>query len=236
MSKISIVIVNKNCLSFTKDCIRDLKKQDCKDFDIHLIDNNSDEIGTRSFFMKSGAKTVYNDHNRPLNHIWNEYIKNTKTPYVCFLNNDVRIPSNFVSDTIKIFEKEPKVGVVNHPSNHPSFLIATPGKLSYEIVDQPYRQGWDFSFRKEAYVEIPSQIHFFCGDDFLYENLYKNWKGAFATSSPMIHFQGKTRSVRRNSGKDIREYKALGYRHHLKTCKQYSKDRPTAGMVIREEK
>lgn len=236
MKKLSIVIVNKNCLSFTKNCISDLKKQNTDDFDLYMIDNNSVEIGTRSFLMSLegyARDIVINEHNKPLNYIWNEYLQKTRTPYICFLNNDVRIPSNFVSDTIKIFEKDSKIGVVNHATNHPSYLIATPKELKYEIIHEPYKQGWDFSFRREAYNLIPNELLFFCGDDFLYQNLFKNnWKAAFAISSPIIHFQGMTQSVKRNSGRDIREYRKLGYpdSSHLPLCDKYTIVRPARHM------
>lgn len=236
LKKITVVIVNKNCLNFTKDCIQDLKKQDFKDFEIVLVDNNSEEIGTRGFLYDCDdddqITVIYNDHNKPLNHIWNEYHTRMLTPYIMYLNNDVRIPENFIKDTVDVFEREPDVGVVNHATNHPSYLKKEES-LRYQIVDRKYRQGWDFSFRKESYIPIPSQLHFFCGDDWLYENVFnEGWKGAFILSSPMIHFQGQTKSVKRNSSRDINEYKKLGYKNNLKIFDKFSKVRPTKGMKI----
>ena len=35
--------------------------------------------------------------NKPLNHLWNDYVKESSTEFICLLNNDVRIPPNFLS-------------------------------------------------------------------------------------------------------------------------------------------
>lgn len=227
---LSILIVNRDCLSFTKNCIQDLKNQNTDNFDIHVVDNNSQEIGTRSFLMSlmaDGIQVTMNDQNRPLCHLWNEHAQKSKNELFCLLNNDVRLPRNFVSDTIEIFKKEPKVGCVIHATNHPAYQRAK-NKLEYTVLNQKTRQGWDFSFRKQSYTQIPSQLHFFCGDDFLYENLYQNnWAVAVSTSSPIVHFQGRTRTAPRNSGRDIKEYKKLGYPHNLKHCEIYTKIFPS---------
>lgn len=238
MAKLSILIVNKNCLNYTKNCIADLLNQNCRDFEIYLYDNNSEEIGTRAYiYTLQGPlfkEVRINDRNVPLSHLWNEIAQKTQTPYFCFLNNDVRLPRNFVKDTIDIFEKESKVGCVVHATNHPSYQVATKN-LNYKIIKEKFRQGWDFSFRRDAYTEIPAQLEFFCGDDFLYENLFnKRWDAAFALSSPIIHYQGRTKSVKRNSGKDIREYLKLGYPHNLKPNTNYSQIYPTFKELIDE--
>jgi hypothetical protein len=60
-------------------------------------------------------------------------------------------------------------------------------------VLKPYRQGWDPIFRKECYFNIPNNIDFFYGDDFLYSKLYSNgYYGAYILNSPMIHYECST--------------------------------------------
>jgi hypothetical protein len=60
-------------------------------------------------------------------------------------------------------------------------------------METPYRQGWDPTFRKSSYNEIPENLNFFYGDDFIYSKLYESgYKGAYILNSPMIHFERST--------------------------------------------
>jgi hypothetical protein len=88
--------------------------------------------------------------------------------------------------------------------------------------------------RKEAYSQIPKNLHFFCGDDYLYEMLYKKgWKFAIITSSPIIHFQGMTPRIPGISNKDVSEYKKMGFPHgRLDVCFEYCNFKPTFSKII----
>jgi len=56
-----------------------------------------------------------------LNIIWNEFKSMTKNPWLCFLNNDVCIPENFISDNIDVIHKEKNAGIINHATNNLEF-------------------------------------------------------------------------------------------------------------------
>ena len=111
--KISVLIVNLNNLDYTKQCLDDLLNQDIV-FNLRLIDQNSSEIGTIDFFNGFFTKHANGEfhgkinfleisntgYNKPLNHLWNEYVKESNTEFVCLLNNDVRLSPNFLSSAI----------------------------------------------------------------------------------------------------------------------------------------
>ena len=192
---ISVLVVNLNNLEFTKNCINDLLGQDTKSY-ITLIDQNSSEEGTVEYldFISSTTdiSVIKNEENFPLNHLWNWFTKISETPYVCLLNNDVRLSPNFLSSAIGVFEKEPGVGFVNHATNNNEYSEWSED-LQYVIIDIPYRQGWDPIFRKECYSQIPDELSFFYGDDYIYSKLYSaGMKGAYVLNSPMIHFERST--------------------------------------------
>ena len=108
------------------------------------------------------------------------------------LNNDVRIASNFLSSAIQVFEKEQNVGFINHVSNNKDYQEWS-NELKYKVIELPYRQGWDLIFRKECYNQIPNELSFFYGDDYIYSKLYSSgMKGAYILNSPMIHFERST--------------------------------------------
>jgi glycosyltransferase involved in cell wall biosynthesis len=236
--KIGVLLVNRNNLKYTVDAIVDLSKQNTKDFEVVIIDNGSTEVKTKKKLHELKSKhsfithLSYTEKNEPLNHLWNRFIESKDCEYYCFLNNDVRLPHNFLSDNIKILDKEDGVGCVIHSTNHSDYQTVT--DLKYEIFDGKYRQGWDYTIRKEAYTKIPNQLHFFCGDDFIYENMYKNkWKIAVAYSSPIIHYCAKTPRIPGVSNRDIAAYKKLGYTHpNLKICSKYCNNKPTFNKII----
>jgi hypothetical protein len=190
---ISVLVVNLNNLEFTKDCVSDLMSQDCN-FNLTIIDQNSSEEGTKEYFstLPENIEFIQNDYNVNLNQLWNWFVLKSNTPYICLLNNDVRIAPNFLSSAIKVFEKEPNVGFVNHISNNKDYQEWS-FELNYKIIETPYRQGWDPIFRKESYNQIPNELSFFYGDDYIYSKLYSSgMKGAYVLNSPMIHFERST--------------------------------------------
>lgn len=190
---ISVLVVNLNNLQFTKDCVSDLMSQDCE-FNLTIIDQNSSEEGTKEYFstLPSNIEFVQNESNTPLNHLWNWFVIKSNTPYICLLNNDVRIASNFLSSAIQVFEKEQNVGFINHVSNNKDYQEWS-NELKYKVIELPYRQGWDPIFRKESYTQIPNELSFFYGDDYIYSKLYSSgMKGAYVLNSPMIHFERST--------------------------------------------
>jgi ubiquinone/menaquinone biosynthesis C-methylase UbiE len=190
---ISVLVVNLNNLQFTKDCVSDLMSQDCE-FNLTIIDQNSSEEGTKEYLssLPSNIEIIQNEINTPLNHLWNWFVCKSNTPYICLLNNDVRIAPNFLSSAVQIFKKEPSVGFVNHVSNNKDYQEWS-NELNYKIIETPYRQGWDPIFRKESYNQIPNELSFFYGDDYIYSKLYSyGLKGAYVLNSPMIHFERST--------------------------------------------
>ena len=97
-------------------------------------------------------------------------------------------------------------------------------------------QGWDFSIRRNVFTLIPEQLKTYCGDDFLFHNLYK--KGfdlAYITSSPMIHFEGQSKPYMIHGGVvDIHTYLKMGLPHYLKINTKFSNIKPTKIFITNE--
>ena len=191
-----ILIVNINNLFYTKNLIECLLKQTMA-YSLTIIDQGSWEKGTLEYFTElvrnhNDIKLMLGNDNIPLSQLWNNHYLNTKSDLICFLNNDMLVPPNFVQDTIAIFEKEPSVGCVIHATNHPQYRCY--GSLRYTIMSKPVTQGWDFAVRRSAYTLISDEIKFYGGDDFLFNKFKENkWAVAMALSSPVIHFKARSR-------------------------------------------
>jgi GT2 family glycosyltransferase len=233
---IDVIIINLNCLDHTKNIIDDLRRQTFKQFDVTVLDQNSIEAGTHEFLDELRNDTVLNPtvirHNRniPLNRLWNAYVHTSVHPILCLLNNDIRIPSNFLLDVANIFESDDTIGAVMHPTNHPQYRKIMP-ETKYEILERgKYRQGWDICIRKDAWTDIPENLTIYCGDDFVFENMYaRGYNSAMAVSSPIIHYLGQTRKSKhnenlpeRNPKQDVSNYRALGYVHHMVPPVEYT--------------
>jgi hypothetical protein len=109
--------------------------------------------------------------------------------------------------------------------------LANKGSTEYEILERgKYRQGWDISIRKSVWTPIPDNLRIYCGDDFVFENMYKNgYDCAIATSSPIVHYLGQTRKSphnvsmpERNPKQDIANYRGMGYIHHMVPPPEYT--------------
>lgn len=226
-----ILVVNLNNLGFTRNCISDLLNQSDQDFKVTLIDQNSSEGGTQEYLdsiRNESITVIKNDINKPLNHVWNEFAKNAKEDLLCFLNNDVIISHNFVSDVLCVFENEENVGIAVHSTNHPHFNKVFDTPIYRVLAPFVFMQGWDFTIRRELFTPIPESIKIYCGDDFLFNSVYEQgFTLAYILSSPMIHLEGQSKKFMSTSGvEDIEEFKRLGHRHYLKVNQKYSKIKP----------
>jgi GT2 family glycosyltransferase len=204
-NKIHVQVININNLKYTKDLFYDLLKQSIE-HKLTLIDQASEEPGTKLFFEEveqySHVNIIMNNENININKLWNNFYKKSNCPYMCFLNNDIRIPNNFLKDTVEIFERQPDVGCVVHPTNHPNYKKSN--HLEYIVSNEKFIQGWDFTIRKDIYNLIPEDLYMFGGDDYLFNKMYDvGFKTAVALSSPIIHFHAKSRQYFNGDRNDV---------------------------------
>jgi hypothetical protein len=231
-----VLVINLNNLEYTRACLDNLLAQSHLDFKITVIDQNSSQQNTKEIlnsYKSSNINIVYHSENKPLNYTWNWFATTYNEDILCFLNNDVVITDNFITDIINVFKLENNVGIVVHATNHEEYTKKDT-QTKYVICEKnKYMQGWDFSIRRLLFKKIPSELITYCGDDFIFQSIYdSNCNIAYITSSPMIHFQGKSEKDRlSNCRSDTLTYKKLGYVHHLKINQQYSKVRPSSAFI-----
>lgn len=237
MIEIAVLVVNINNLAYTRNVINDLLIQDCE-FKLTVVDQGSTEINTREYLdflcELDRVNVIRNKTNVNLNTLWNKFYYGTKEPYLCFLNNDVRVPRNFLKDTLDIFGKEEDVGATIHATNHPNYQKTS--NLRYVIFKGGIVQGWDFTIRREDYTMIPDDLKVFGGDDWLFVQMYrKARKVAMILSSPIIHYNARSR--RYYNGNRREEINAL-MKHgieRLSYVSKYTKRNPRFEKIVEEE-
>jgi hypothetical protein len=251
--RMSVLIVNLNTLDYTKQCVNDLLHQDVP-FNLTIINQNSNEVGTEEYLdelfkkhikgtlkSKLHVLTLRNSgYNKPLNKIWNDFVTENETEFICLLNNDVRIAPNFLSSAIQVLDNEPIVGFVNHVTNNKEYQHWY-DNLEYEIIQQPYRQGWDPIFRRECYNHIPENLILYFGDDYIYSKLYySGYKGAYVLNSPMVHLCSATTpdKGRFDTGDSDRSlYMSMtDVYHHLSFNEKFSKLTPEFYEILNSDR
>ncbi len=233
--KLRILVINLNNIDYTEACVEDLLRQTNRDFELVLFDQASTELHTHERLIhyqhEPGVKLIFNASNTPLNTVWNWFYETSRHQFelLCFLNNDVRLTRNFVDDTLALFEQEAYVGVAGHATNHENYQRAAP-KLEYQIAARnKHLQGWDFTIRSSLYRPIPSILQTYCGDDYLFQQVYNSgYHLAYITSSPIIHYEGASKKDLREDGMlDTERFLSLGLEKNLAINENFSRIKPS---------
>lgn len=244
--KIAISIVNYNCLEHTKNLINDLDRQSYSNYVVYFYDQGSREPGTKDFLTQLSYRKNYrifqNGKNKPLNHIWNDFANDAKAEFdiLTFLNNDIRVPFNYLEDTVNIL-KDRRIGIAIHATNNKDFKMAsTPTRYIFDTTH--IKQGWEFSLHASEWKDIPEILKFYCGDDFIFHQMHKSKRYiGIAKSSPVIHKLSQTREamgsdfiddIKKQALLDIDNYKKLGFPHSWNNISKFSKLSPEMDQII----
>lgn len=104
--KVSVVIPNWNGIKLLPDCLKSLKNQSYKNFELIFADNGSTDNSIKyfnSFFPK--AEVIKLEKNYGFSKIVNKGIRISKGDYVILLNNDTKIDKNFIKELVNSLEK-----------------------------------------------------------------------------------------------------------------------------------
>jgi len=119
---VSIIIPSWNGLSFLKQCMDSIEKHTKWPFEVIVVDNNSQD-GTRNFILNSNYKMdgqyIQNDKNMGFAIPNNQGAESAKGDFICFLNNDVIVTDNWLTEMMNVFNEEKAVGMVGARLVHP---------------------------------------------------------------------------------------------------------------------
>lgn len=116
LPKVSIVIPTKDKVELLKVCVESIfDKTDYKNYEIIIVNNNSEEERTFEYFEELKRRGVgVLDINAPFNYssLNNRAVSEAKGEYICLLNNDIEIITpDWLSEMIS-FAAQPSVGCV----------------------------------------------------------------------------------------------------------------------------
>ena len=131
--KISVIIVNYNGKKLLEKCLESLFKTDYNNFEVILVDNNSTD-GSMEFVTKNYPKIIVIklDSNKGFAEPNNIGAKIAKGEYLLFLNNDTVTTTNFISEMVKVLEKDEKIAICQ------SLLLKPDGNIdsSGDFIDK----------------------------------------------------------------------------------------------------
>lgn len=116
MNKVSLILLNYNGAGLLEDCLKSLNNQIFKDFELIIVDNNSndrsveliEEFRKQSFLR---IKTVYLRENLGFSKGNIEGLKYADGEYIGLLNNDTEVDKYWLEELIKAMDEHPEVGI-----------------------------------------------------------------------------------------------------------------------------
>ncbi len=110
MPKVSVVILNFNGKGVLRECLKSLKKQSFKDYEVIVSDNNSSD-GSQEMVRKEfpKVKLLANDKNYGVSEGYNRGVAIAKGRLVATIANDMVLDKNWVKEAVAVFKDE-KVG------------------------------------------------------------------------------------------------------------------------------
>lgn len=138
--KISIIIINWNGIKDTIECISSLTNLEYSNYEIIVVDNNSEENDKNSLIILAKEnprlKLIFNSENLGFaggNNVGIvDAIKN-RANYILLLNNDTVVEKDFLLPLLRVFEQYPSTGIVAPKINyydHPDIIWSAGGNIS----------------------------------------------------------------------------------------------------------
>jgi len=132
MPKISIIIPFKDQVGILKKCVNSIiRKSSYKNYEIVLINNNSEEKETFHYLDALKTNPVFKilNYNKPFNFsaLNNYAVSKIKTEYIIFLNNDIEIISNDWIESMLEHAQRNDVGAVGAQLYYPNDTLQHAG-------------------------------------------------------------------------------------------------------------
>jgi len=108
---VSVTIVTWNSAQHLGECFASLAQQDCRDFEVVIVDNASSDQ-TRKILgdVESRWRVIYNDSNAGFAAGQNQAIAASAGEWVLSLNPDVLLSPDFISALVRAGETHPEAG------------------------------------------------------------------------------------------------------------------------------
>ena len=113
---VTIIIPTHNRIDLLRQCLKSLQRTTYRDYQIMVVDNESDQIEARRYLQQLNHEVIHVS-NQPgkgfsFSHVINEAVRQTKTDYVLFLNDDTEVITPEWLSSMVGYAELPGVGAV----------------------------------------------------------------------------------------------------------------------------
>ena len=138
---VTIVIPNYNGLRFMEPCMAALEKQNCRDFEILVVDNGSLD-GSVEWLKEHRYPTIFLKENTGFSGAVNVGIKAAKSQFVLLLNNDTEAEPDFVGELLKAIQRSDQIFAVSSRmvQMYHKELMDDAGDM-YSVLGWAYQRG-----------------------------------------------------------------------------------------------
>ncbi|HSL10242.1 MAG TPA: glycosyltransferase family 2 protein [Actinomycetota bacterium] len=134
---LATVIVNYNTAGYLERCLASLERlRGDIDVDVLVIDNAShDGSHLRAVRAHPSARLIENPTNVYLSPAWNQGARETKAPWLLFLNPDTEWFHGTLADLVRVAEAHPRAGIVGPMIRNADGSVYPSGRTFPSVVD-----------------------------------------------------------------------------------------------------
>jgi GT2 family glycosyltransferase len=148
----SIIILTRNGLSFTKECINSIFHHTKDPFELIIVDNGSTDGTVEYLLSLSKTKVIANKRNRGFSGGCNQGLANAKGESIVLLNNDTVVTKDWLKRLLKCLYHQSSVGIVGPRSNFviPHQMVSS---VPYKTMEQMHKFAaeWSEKHNEESY-------------------------------------------------------------------------------------
>ncbi|ASS96797.1 glycosyltransferase family 2 protein [Peribacillus simplex] len=148
----SIIILTRNGLAFTKECISSIFRHTKENFELILVDNGSTD-GTVEFLKTlPNSKVIANKKNKGFSGGCNQGITIARGENIVLLNNDTVVTNEWLCRLLCQLNKNPSIGIVGPRSNNivsHQAIIPAPYKTMDQM--QKFASEWTQMHDQQGY-------------------------------------------------------------------------------------
>jgi N-acetylglucosaminyl-diphospho-decaprenol L-rhamnosyltransferase len=235
-AELAIVIVNYNTAGYLERCLASLERhRGDLAVDVLVIDNAShDASHLRAVNVHPWARLVENPTNVYLSPAWNQGARETKAPWLLFLNPDTEWFHGTLADYVRAARAHPRAGIVGPMIRNPDGSVYPSGRRFPSVVDavghafvspftrrNPFTRryemdGWDRTTERVvdwvsgASMLMPREAYDEVGACRL---ATRGWQVVFTPAVEVLHeigvSRGRSRAIVRMHSRSIYRYYAL---------------------------
>lgn len=226
--KVSVIIVTHNGLHFLKKCLPTIKKQTYQNFEIVVVDNNSQD-GTLTFLSQywPQIKIVKNSVNNGFAKANNQGVQIASGEFLFFLNNDTELFLNTVSELAAAYKPKSILTAYQIPTRNkrlPGRCGAGMDLFGYPFINHKnhqktklfYADGAALFLKREDFIKIgmfDEKLFMFQEDvDLSWRAQIMGFKIVGCRDAKLYHFYGGTALIKLNKSK---QYVSSYFRRYL---------------------